>query len=128
MLLDDFSCEINELASHFSWETKNPCNFEVLDLSEFLFASLEHSLFKRSLETFEVIEMELVVASLGRVFLKDCGEYLICYFCGLIESFDGHILDWVVAISLQNALIEHRVGPSLLFTWLEDSNTSNLET
>ena len=77
MLLDDFSCEINELASHFSWETKNPCNFEVLDLSEFLFASLEHSLFKRSLETSDVTEMELIVASLGRVFLKDCGKYLI---------------------------------------------------
>ena len=57
MLLNHIGSEVNELTSHFSRQLRHLSNFKVLDVSEFLFDALEHTFFKTSLETYEVIEM-----------------------------------------------------------------------
>ena len=77
MLLNDISCEIHELTSHLIWEIIHIRNLKVLDECEFLFAELKHTFFKTCLKTFKVIEMQLFVASLRRVFLKNCGQELV---------------------------------------------------
>ena len=73
MLLNDISCEINKLTSHFNWKTRHVSNLELLDMSELLFDALDYSLFKRSLETTKIRETELVVTSIGRVSLFNRG-------------------------------------------------------
>ena len=88
-------------------------NFEVLDMSEFVSDALDHTLFKGSRETSEKPEMELVVASLGRVSLDGGRKELIRSLGGLIESIKDHVLDKFVAELLQHALVEHGRRPCL---------------
>ena len=62
-------------------------------MSELLFDAVDYSLFKRSLETTEVTETKLIVASLRSFSLFDRREELVGSLCSLIESVDVHILD-----------------------------------
>ena len=75
----------------------------------------------------EIIEMELIVPSLRRVFLKDCVKELIRDLSGLNESSNLQILYWIITISLENSLNEHWVGPSLNLA-IQNWYASNLET
>ena len=104
MLLNDISSEIDQLTSHFSREIIHVSNFEILNVSEFVFDALDHALFQRSQKTTEFIEMELVVASLRRVSLCDGRQDFIRRLCSLIETFNDWILDKTVAVDLEQAL------------------------
>ena len=72
MLLNNISCEIDQLRSHFSGQLIHPSNFKVLNVSEFASNALKYALFEKSLKTLKVIESEFLVASFWRVSLMYC--------------------------------------------------------
>ena len=96
-------------------------------MSEFVSDALDHTLFKGSRETSEKPEMELVVASLGRVSLDGRREHLIGGLGGLIDSVKDHVLDEFVAELLQHTLVEHGRRPCFVFATVKHRHTIDFE-
>ena len=96
-------------------------------MSEFVSDALDHTLFQRSLKTIELDEMELVVASLGRVSLDGGWEELISGLCGLLYSLEDHVHDESVAELLQHALVKHGGRPCFGHASVKHSHAINVE-
>ena len=97
-------------------------------MSEFLKNLIKHARFKKSLQNVKLSEIELFVASLGRVSLLYGRKELVSRRSGLLEFTDDQVLDKIITIGLEQALNKHRMRPCFVMISLENFGSSNLET